>query len=102
MGVGVGVCACMYVCVRTYVCACMCVGVFLHAYVRMCVSLTCCSLLALVGDLKKSYIVWQEIFDNGLKVWRVSICTCVKLYWNNAYREVLSTGVPVPLYAGQS
>ena len=68
--VWVCVCACMYVCVCAYICVCMYVCV--HVRVCVCVSLTCCSLLALVGDLKKSYIVWQEIFDNGLKVWRVS------------------------------
>ena len=28
----------------------------------------CNSLLDLVGAINKSYVVWQEIFDNGLKV----------------------------------
>ena len=27
-----------------------------------------CRLLNLVGDIGKSYVVWEEIFDNGLTV----------------------------------
>ena len=27
-----------------------------------------CRLIDIVGDLNKSYLVWQEIFDNGAKV----------------------------------
>ena len=32
-------------------------------------SLTMYSLIDLVNKLNKSYVVWQEIFDNGLKVY---------------------------------
>jgi len=47
------------VCVHVNVCLCVCV----HA----CVVIGC-RLLDLVASLGKKYIVWQEIFDNKVKV----------------------------------
>ena len=37
------------------------------------------SILSTVGDLGKSYVVWEEIFDNGLKVQALHHCVVQRL-----------------------
>ena len=49
----------------------------------------CYRLLDLVENLNKSYVVWQEIFDNGLKV---------TMYMNKLIPVVFSTTMQYILY----
>ena len=49
-----------------------------------------CRLLNLVGSLGKSYVVWEEIFDNGLQV-SVFVCTynmCISMYAIDRMRRI--------------
>ena len=57
----------------------MCAWAFVFMHVCICMYhivlfLFSASVLSTVGDLGKSYVVWEEIFDNGLKVQALHGC----------------------------
>ena len=64
------VCVCIHLCL--YFCLYACVWISVYHIVFFSIS---ASLLSMVGDIGKSYVVWEEIFDNGLKVQsRLQLC----------------------------
>ena len=70
----------MRVCMHVCVCIHLCLYFSLYACVWISVDhivffFTSASLLNMVGEMGKSYVVWEEIFDNGLKVQsRLQLC----------------------------
>ena len=50
------------------------------------------SLLELVGNIGKSYVVWQEIFDNGLDVNKDTMIDIWKGSWQDEMAKVTAAG----------
>ena len=54
-------------------------------------------LLSLVNDIGKSYIVWQEIFDNGLKIRQDTVVDVWKGGWQDEMSKITKAGYNVIL-----
>ena len=58
-----------------------------------------CSLLELVGNIGKSYVVWQEILDNGLNIKKDTVVDVWKGGWQKEMAKVTAAGYNVILAA---
>ena len=58
-----------------------------------------CSLLELVENIGKSYVVWQEILDNGLKIKKDTVVDVWKGGWQEEMDKVTAAGYDVILSA---